>query len=203
MAFIPLFNGVKVEVKFTLAGQLVVNVYHFESVDPIVTANLTALAALIKAAWIAEQQGAMSSLLSLNEIVCTDVSEEEGLQVIYTAGLPEVGESASPGLPNNVALVVKNFTDQIGRSRRGRTYIAGITETDVNANIPSNVFAAACVAYHTAIAEDALAAGFIFGVASYQHNNAPRVTAEFTPFTGFSVDMVTDSQRRRLPGRGA
>jgi len=202
MAFITLPGGVKVEVKFTVNGQVVVNIYHFTTSDPITTVNLSLLCEAIKSAWQANLRAACSDQTSLVELIATDVSEEDGIQVSYTTGLPDAGDDPVDTLPNNVAIVISNKSVFTGRSRRGRTYVAGFSRGFVDDNTPSPTLISALLAYQADVKLNAAAEGFDVGVASYVNDGAPRTTALFTTYTAFTVDAVTDSQRRRLPGRG-
>lgn len=203
MAFIPLIGGVKVEVKFLKNGQLVVNVYHFLSANALTTINLSALAAVIKTAWNDNLKTSMTNNISLEEIILTDAENETGLQLTYTSGLPLAGTGGVEDLPSNVAVVISNRSGLTGRSQRGRTYIAGMVPSTVTGNTVGSGLQTAMVAYHTDIMVEADLLDFSFGVASYISAGAPRSEAQFTVFNAFQVENITDSQRRRLPGRGA
>lgn len=202
MAFIPLPGGMKAEVKFSLAGELMVNVYHFKSSVPIGSANLSAIAQLIYEAWVTNLQPLQGTAVSLQEIVVTDVSEEDGIQVTWVDSLPDDGTATGDLLPFNVAVVISNRTGFTGRSRRGRTYIGGFTEPNVAGSTPVTAILTGLLAYHIEIADVALSNDAEFGVASYVADGTPRTEALFTAYDTFGVDGVTDSQRRRLPGRG-
>lgn len=203
MAFIPFIGGVKVEMKFLKNGQLVVNVYHFHTDDPITTVNLTALATVLKNSWAANIRGATGTSMQLEEIIATDMSSPTGHQVTYVTGLPLIGTASGDDLPSNVAVVISNKSTLIGRSQRGRTYMTGMVASAITGNTVGSGLQALYVAYHMDILIDTEPEGFEFGVASYQQDNAPRLFAAFTGFSSFQVENITDSQRRRLPGRGA
>jgi len=136
------------------------------------------------------------------EIIATDISEEDGIQVSYTTGLPLTGSDAVDTLPNNCALVISNRSVFTGRSRRGRTYIAGFSRGFVDDNVPSGALVAAALAYHAEISDNAGEEAFNFGVASYVNDGVARDEALFTGYSSFTADLIMDSQRRRLPGRG-
>lgn len=202
MAFVPLPLGMKAEVKFSLAGELMVNVYHFQSLEPISTFNMTAIASILKTAWANNVQDLQGAGVTLQEIVVTDVSEEDGLQVTFVDGLPAAGEALGDLLPFNVAVVISNKTGFTGRSRRGRTYVGGFTENFVAGSTPDTDILVNLLAYHIEIADNVLGVEAEMGVASYISDGVPRTEALFTPYSVFTVDGVTDSQRRRLPERG-
>lgn len=202
MAFVPLPLGFKAEVKFSLAGELMVNVYHFKSTVPVTTVNMTIIAEIIRDAWVAQVQDLQGAAVSLQEIVMTDISVEDGAQVIFVDDLPQAGQALGELLPFNVAVVISNKSGFTGRSRNGRTYIGGFTENFVAGSTPAIEILTNLLAYHITIADSAGAADASFGVASYISDGEPRTEAVFTPYDVFTVDGVTDSQRRRLPGRG-
>lgn len=202
MAFIPLPNGLKVELKFTLAGQLMVNVFHVTSTQAIISANLSAIAAAFYTAWDANMRPLQGVATGLQEIVVTDVSQDDGIQVVYTTGLPAAGTATGDLLPFNVAMVSSNKSLNTGRSRRGRTYWGGFTEPNFAGSTPVTAVLTGILAFNNDLVSELGGIGATWGVASYVSAGVPRVTALFTPFTAFTVDGVTDSQRRRLPGRG-
>lgn len=202
MAFIPLPFGLKAEMKYTIQGEVMVNIYHFRSEVAILAVNMNALAEILRDAWIGNIQALQGADVSLQEIVVTDVSEEDGLQITFADALPDAGTATGELLPFNVAIVVTNRTDFIGRSRRGRTYYGGFTEPNVSGSTPVTAVLTGLLTFHTAVGLSVQGIDMTFGVASYYTNNAPRAEALFTPYTQFTADAVTDSQRRRLPGRG-
>lgn len=199
MPFIPLPNGVRAVLEFNLAGELVVNVFHFTCDSAITTVNLTALGEVLADMWANDLVGLFSTDMSLQQIVLTDVSTEDSIQVTYTTDLPEPGVAGGDAAPNNVAVCSTYRTERIGRSYRGRTYWAGLDETLIVNNTPNSSIVTNIL---TALADMIIAAdvmGFTFVVASYRHNNAPRVTGVATPITALTMDTRSDSQRRRLP----
>lgn len=202
MAFIPLPNGIKVELKFTMGGELMVNVFHVTSVNPLITANLTDVCIAILSAWNDNMKPLQGAGVSLQEIVATDVSEEDGEQLVYVTGLPTAGTATGDLLPANVAVVSSNKSVYTGRSRRGRTYWGGFTEPNMAGSVPVTAVLTGILGFNNDFVTALDGADLVWGVASYVSEGTPRVTALFTPFTAFTVDQVSDSQRRRLPGRG-
>lgn len=200
MAFIPLPNGVRVAMEYTLQGELIVNVYHFTTASPITTVNLTALAAVLADMFITDMAGLYSTDLSLQQVVATDVSEADGIQIVYNTGLPVAGGSANDSAPNNVAVVMSLRTGLTGRSRRGRNYYGGIDETLIAGNTPSAGFQSNMFTANDNMQLAADTLGFTWVVASYRHLGAPRVTALATPITTLIMDARSDSMRKRLPG---
>lgn len=207
MPFIPFTRGIKVAMEYNLAGQLVVNVYHIQSEDAIITANLEAIAAIFLDFWDTEftapMKASFTSDIALERIVVTDVSVADGEQYVEEPGTPIPGTNSGDSVPNNVAWVCSMRSTFTGRSRRGRNYYAGLPETLVVNNIVDAGHVLDMLENIVRLADKLDAEGFPLGVASYYTLGAPRATALFTAFTSFGGDTVVDSQRRRLPGRGA
>lgn len=127
--------------------------------------------------------------------------------IISSTGAAVPGTSASPALPNEVALVVTLRTGQVGRSMRGRLYIPGWATNALGAG---NVAAAAVVTalnnWAGQLTPTLAAQGYTFvigqraraaytGVSGTQH---PARAATSTQITSTTVrDNHWDSQRRR------
>jgi hypothetical protein len=106
-------------------------------------------------------------------------------------------------LPNNAALVVTQYTDQRGRSFRGRNYIPGLPQSDLED--PSHVTptqAADWAAVWADLFSTMTTGGYTPVVTSYSFNKVPRTTAVSTPISSVAANNELDSQRRRLAGRG-
>jgi len=203
MAFIPVPNGVRVALEQSLDGQLVVNVYYVDKPAPIITADLTTIATIFRDWWIGDLSVPLANDLALNAVVATDVSIEGGSQVTLTASLPAIGGSAVAAVPNNVALCVTRYTLFTGRSRRGRSYYAGLTEGIVTNNTVVAPQLATILAAQGQLSLDLQAAGFRWVVASFVSGGVPRVTADVRGVASFAANNRVDTQRRRLPGEGA
>jgi hypothetical protein len=89
-----------------------------------------------------------------------------------------------------------------GRSFRGRTFYAGIANTEVSDNLISTTLAANLLADATTLLNDLIAGGHNLVVFSQYADGAPRVTGVGTPINQAIIDNRIDTQRRRLPGTG-
>lgn len=202
MAFIPISDTMKVALEYTLNGQLVVNVYHVASPDPIVSADLTGIAAVFASWWSVNMRQNFSNQMSLNRIVVTDMTTEGGEQVDYVTGLPSLGTIVGAPAPNNVAVVTSLRTGFSGRSNRGRKYWAGISSAEVTDNFISTTLGAALLADMVSLDSAISSAGFSLVVASLFHDGAPRLAGVVREVTSFIQDLRIDTQRRRLPLEG-
>lgn len=202
MAFIPLPNGFKIALEFNLNGQAVVNVYHTTSAVPVNTTNLTALANVFISWWTTQQRQNFSNQMSLLNVLVTDIRVEDGQQVQVPLTINNAGTIATAPSPNNVAVVTSWRTGFSGRSFRGRTYLAGIANTEVSDNVISGTLISNLLLDATGLISDLITAGHNLVVFSQYNNGAPRVTGVGTPINSVIIDSRIDTQRRRLPGVG-
>jgi len=203
MPFIPAENTARIIMGFTQAGQQVMNQFYAKFPTQPDKDDLSALAVVIKAWYENFLQDLQSTAVSLVRIELTDITEEAGQQVIYTAGLPLSGNDGGTPLPNNVTVSTKLTTGFSGRSKRGRQYFIGLVNTHlVDSNhITLDMIVDLQNAYSALI--DAITdAGWTMVIASFVSGGLPRTTAELTEVISSSVNSTLDSQRRRLPERG-
>jgi hypothetical protein len=204
MPFVPIPNTVKVETCFSWDSQAVENVYHVRVSGDINEALLDNLNSLFYTWWSQYPANLQANTLLVTRTIISDASQQYGVAKEYAPGVINAGQvTNSPALPNNVSVAVKWNTGLRGRSYRGRTYHLGLYEAAVTGNnvIPTTV--AALISAYTALMTTLDAQGYELVVASRFQGNLPRVTGVATPALTVTCDSTIDSQRRRLPGRGA
>lgn len=200
MAFIPVPNVAQVTVLQTLFGQEVNNVLHFARAGGWDASNLESLAGLVLASWTVNVIPEQSADLVLDGVRARDLSTADGLQVEVAPAEAVTGGVGQPSLPGNVAFCVTHRTAFIGRSRRGRTYVAGIGEDQVTGNSLAAPVASDLVLAFNTLRATTNASGYFFCVVSRFTNGDPRPEGISTVVTGsFAVDLRVDSQRGRLP----
>lgn len=202
MAFIPVPLTAQVATRFLWDSQEVANVYHVTNPGGWDGGTLTDVASIFANWWDVELQPGIASSCSLVEVAATDISVAGGRGVLYTTGLPLVGGSADPSLPNSVTVAVKWATGFTGRSYRGRTYHIGLVEPQVTNNTVVSGYVTTLTAAYNALRTSLAAEGYTLVVASRYADKAPREEGITTPITAASVNPIVDVQRRRLPGRG-
>jgi hypothetical protein len=205
MAFIPLPFGIKVEVSWTTGSGIAVCVFFNQKTvsTPVTTTDLTNAISLYDA-WRTAIRPIQSTQVGVAGIRATDWSVPEGASQFTAPSANVFGTNTLPSLPMNVAMCASHYTGFIGRSRRGRSYIPGLGENVVAVgDILGALFRNYAVTAFAALRASSLAASQAQVVASFQHNGAPRVTGLGTVVLTTAVDQYSDSQRRRLAGRGA
>ena len=206
MPFIPTPNAVQAELIYNWDSQICETVLDYVKASPWNSDSMAELAEGLLETWNANLKGSMPTTLSLIGVRVTDISSQTGPVVEQGIGLPSVGTAASPSLPNNVAIVFTKRTGLRGRSYRGRIYHPGLLESNVVGNTVDAVTAAALrskweafLAIPLTVAADEA----LMVVVSRQNNNVPRAEGVATLVENLTTDGIVDSQRRRLPRRGA
>jgi len=203
MAFIPATWIVEAAMKYILGGQEIRNIIHIDPHESPSTSLLTDAANLVNDWAIAELLPLLSQDLALYEVGTKDLSIETGA-VSAAVNVPaEAGQVAADSLPNNVALVVTLPTLLTGRSYRGRFYIPGLPETQISNNTAGLLWAADLVDAFVSLIADLNAVGWDLVITSYFTGGAPRASAVSTIVSNVVLNLITDSQRRRLPQRGS
>jgi hypothetical protein len=189
----------------TLFGQNVQNVMHAIKVGggAFTTTDLDDLALSFASGWALAMLGQQSQDITYGTCVVTDISGPGGAQSIGTALVGQVGGIVSDSLPGNVAYALKLATGHIGRSFRGRIFIAGIPQSVASGNIVNSTWRANTVDAMIQTVNQCTGDGFQLCIVSRQVNGVvltPPATRVITSVT--SVDDVLDSMRSRLTGRG-
>lgn len=204
MAFIPCPNIAEFRLQYLWDLQQCENVFHVYKSAGWTADDLNTVGGTFANWWTSELFAEVSNTVTLQRIMTRDLTTESGVGTEVLLGLPANGQRTSAALPNSVSLAVKWGTGLAGRSYRGRTFHIGLCDDQVTGN---TVLAATQTSLKTKydfirIALDNALLGVEFGVLSRYHNGAPRAAGILTPITGVGIDPVTDTQRRRSPGRG-
>lgn len=198
-------DTIRVEFRYTWDGQKVMNRLHFLR-DAAFNANtLQELGNSLYIWWSTSLAAVQATTVSLRQIYLQDVSEENGTVLEYTQNLPASGGDAWASMPNNVTCAFALRTGRSGRSYNGRIYHVGLTEDSVtNSYIQPIRFTQMLDAYsELRTIEGANGTNFTIAVASAVSGGVERSVGVVTPVLSVTGDASVDSQRRRLPGRGA
>lgn len=204
MAFVPVPTTAKVEMIFSYNGLFCENVYHVEKATNYSESDLITLAQAFISWWNTNIKTFVPDDCVLYNVICTALDSDTSPAIEYSIGLPSAGSATSSApLPNNVTVCIRWLTGYRGRSYRGRTFHIGLVEASVNGNEIEGSTLTQLVEGYNQLIDDMQDLEANLGVVSYVENKIPRTTGVFTPITSATVDVFVDSQRRRLPGRGA
>lgn len=204
MAFIPTPQGISVEFRYTVGGQQTENVIAVRSEDSAPSFVLAdvgqACLEWAEASYMPQQ----SEDVTLREVYVTDITSDSGGTYTATPLAPVVGGITEPVVANNVAFCLSLRTAKRGRSYRGRWYVGGFTRLAVTDSAIPLSFANVLVGLMEDLQTAINAVGCTWCVLSKRNGGNPRTEGVLTPITAITfADLVVDSQRRRLPGRGA
>lgn len=200
---------IAINVSGHLFDELAENIFYVET-DATVTSAMLEEVAGITANWVASDQlPLLNSGYIADRVVCTDQTASPGLQFINidNQGNPG-GLSGSAALPQNCTFAVHRNTGLSGKGAKSRIYWPGLQQNQTTAPgevsaTTANAFVDACESLRTAL-EAGTEAGYTYGYISRVLNGVERTNGLFVPVIGHSyTDLHMDSQRRRLPGRGA
>lgn len=203
MAFVPTSNVCRAEIRMTYDGQQIENTLYFQSEGGFTEERLGLVGEDLILWWNQSLAPSLVVDCQLREVYVVDLSSETAPAVTSTPPTVSTGALDTAGIAGNVALCVSFRTAARGRSARGRNYVSGTarnswTESRIDPAIANQILIAYRSFLGTGAPEDS-----VWGVVSTQHNKLPRTAGLFQPITAVTlVDMVADSQRRRLPGRG-
>lgn len=209
MAFIPGPKVAMVTVNATIDEQELQNTLYFRLNAPAPSWPQVSLELLVKEVrdyWASAWQPTASDRITFRGVEASDLTSADGITAAIDWGLPATGGQSLALLPNNCSLAVSFRTARRGRSYRGRNYIVGIPENQVVSNEVDGAWAEAARAFYEGIlTQDWTAPGDLctWGVFSRYANGDPRPVGVFEPITSVTLtNLVIDSQRNRLPGRG-
>lgn len=202
--FQPVPNTVQCEAIFMLFNQVIENVYYIQVPGGVDAPTIQDCANLV-GNWIEDTLlPQLSNNLTFLRVEAKNLSIESGGEAVYNAATGVIGGSPDASEPGNVAFCVTLRTASSGRSYRGRKYFSGIA---VSQRVGNTVLPA----YGNAL-RDALntlitvlaAVEKVLVIVSRIQDHVALTTAVATPVTAaVATNFDTDSQRRRLNGRGS
>jgi len=205
MAFIPLPGGIKVEVSWETGSGIAVCIHWLQkaAAGTVTSTDLSNGISLLDT-WRTALRPLQPAGVIIAGIRATDWSVPDGATQFNVPSANIAGTNVSPQLPLNVAVCATHYTGLTGRSRRGRNYIPGLGESVVSVgDIVLAGMRTTIINAYQALTLAAIGVSIPFVVASFRANNLPRITGLGTVILQTAVDQYSDSQRRRLAGRGA
>lgn len=203
MAFIPVTDVVLAELVFNQLGETTENTLYFRSATGWDIDSMVDLAEQLKAWWTAERRPGVPNTISLVSVKVTDLTTQSSPGIIDVNGLPLAGQATAEALPNNVTASISFLTALRGRSFRGRNYVIGMTDLHVAGNVISPAFIEEITTAYEELGTYVISNDAEHVVVSRYADLQPRVTGVATAVTGYQMENIVDSQRRRLPKRGA
>lgn len=204
MAFIPVPNTAEVILQGSINAHDAFITLNFEQADPFTIGDLEALLTAVEDWWDNHLTDELCSAYLLPSIKAVALQTDSAPTVTDTAFTHHSGQQAVAPVQDNVAMVVSHYTDNRGRSFRGRNYIpalpAGYLDT-------SSTFAETHVDDMTAVYEALQTimndTPFTHVVVSRYTGGAPRLLGLTTPVVRYQAKRSIGTQRRRVTGYGS
>lgn len=203
--FIPAPKVAKLQIILLNDGQRTENVLHFVKSAGWDLSGLIALAASVIGNWTSTVGLVTSTQAQLLTVIADNMAVEAGEHYEVTPTSPIMGGDSAAPLPNNCSFKLRFGTGLRGKSYRGGIYHSGMTEAFVTKSELASVKATAIRdAWDNLTSQMAHDSSSNLGIVSYCHARVWRTTAIASNVVSIDyADLVVDSQRRRLPGRGS
>lgn len=198
--FVPFSTGMQVNIRWTLQGEPIEMVLGFDygtvgfaDAAPLVWGRLDSL-------WD-DIRGIASPAMVSTDTYMVDLTNQFAGSASFGPFSSPAGSTSGLVKPNNVAFVITHRTAARGKSFRGRSYIAGWTDSTVTGNYLGVAYADGLAASFNSMRTDLALDDIKFCVLSRRINGAWRENGVATPVTlSLYRDLALDSQRGRLPG---
>jgi hypothetical protein len=203
MAFIPTAGAVRVDIQFVQTGQQIHNIIWARREAAWTQTEREGLADAIETWWTTTARSHFTNNIALSQITVVNQDAFNSPSTVHVVSPTVAGTVAQNSVPTNAALCATLRTDLRGRSFRGRMYLAGWSQTEMNNAITATTtLIANLIADLVALKGVIDALGAIWVIVSKWSNKVPRAAGLCTPITAVSMDQYIDSQRRRLGLRG-
>jgi hypothetical protein len=205
MTFVGKEDVVQANLRFSLYEQQIENTLYFQyKTTGVDVAAMQVLGQDLITWWDAYIPTALVNDLVMREVYLTDLSTQTSPTVTVVPGTTVAGASSADSVPNNVTLCVSFRTSGRGRSARGRNYISGFSEGAVTGNqFDPSIAEDIRAGYEELLDATTFTGDWAWVVYSRFENGLPRSEGLVLPVDAVVLtDLVVDSQRRRLPGRG-
>lgn len=202
MEFVPAEKCARASLIFSIGTGIAVNTLWVQNTaEDWSVPTLATLCGILRDWWDTNWKSKVTNEVTLNSIVAKDWAVKDS----YAYELPcnIVGTRGNDAvLPMNVTAAVKFLTGRAGRSFRGRNFVVGLCKSQVMGDGILTQVRDDILAAYNALQADLSEDTFQHVVVSFQHDKVKLVTGMVTAVQSYNMDVVLDSQRRRLAGRG-
>lgn len=203
--FVPVPNVLMVEFRFDFNGVMCENVMYFRKQDLSVIESSDALALLTQLGANWEDTAASLTIpqCTLKEVYGTDLTTDLAPTYAVTVDVP--GTASGVVMPGNVTVTTSFRSAGRGKSSRGRNYWVGIPSGAIDGDIVNGTFLSNVIIYYLTMRDaiDDLSPSWEHVIVSKMSEGEWREVGYVQAVTSyFHADTTSDSQRRRLTGRG-
>jgi len=200
MAFQQVEDTVSIELRLTVDGTPIENIFYAKKEGGYTQPQLQALADAVEEWYVTELRPFLSNDTIYREVYVKGLNDAADVQATANAEAGAAG-SGGTGMPANVAKAVKLSTGLTGRNARGRVFIGGMSTTALaGRNHIVQGFADDLIAALEALKLVITGLSFIWVIVSRYKDGVKRATGETFEVTEVGVtNLTTDSMRGRLP----
>ena len=200
MPFQQVPNTASIEVRFSIGGQDVENIFYAKKNTPYTESEIVALANAVDE-WVSvELMEHLSGNITYRETHVRGLNDATDLQHTADDFRGAVGLGGG-GLPANVAKAITLSSGLTGRNARGRVFLSGMTSAGL-ADIGhfSQGYVDGLLEALDALKVIIQGLGWLWVIVSRYKDGAPRAVAETYLITSIGTsNLTTDSMRGRLP----
>jgi hypothetical protein len=185
----PFYDAYEVVVHYTLPdAEQAVNIFHILNNSAMTQQDAADINVVFTNAYQDHLKALQHPSVVFDQLTVTDLNTDTGLQAVFVHGIN--GTAGGQPMPNQIAALISWKTAYRTRNYRGRSYIAGFTESNSDGNYMNETVRSGLSAYALQL-ETSLPA--LLGVLS-------RKTGLGRPITGHSVNTNWKTMRRRTAG---
>lgn len=200
MPFVPVANTMRVAITYEdNAGNQAANVFHVRTLDPpLIETALSDVADAIET-WLDATWAAFTpTTWRAVDLDILDLTAEDSFYL--NRALDVQGLDTAEPLPSTVTIAISFRSAFAGRSRRGRLYHVGMSDSRVAGDYVTEAAATAYINGYELLRSGLIAADNQLVIVSYVEDGVPRVTPLVTPVTSVTLtDRKVDQQKRRKP----
>lgn len=197
MGFVPTTDGARIVINWVKGTETFSYVFYATKAGYDLTA-LQALAAGVDAVHNATVKSYFGNQVTYNNTTCYDARTLDG-PMVANVDHTGAGTNAQETLPLNLCVCVTMRTAGRGRSSRGRKYITGFTEGNIQQGVWQGSCTANALLYVTNIHNAIATAGWSHVIRSIQENGVELTTANVRAVTSMTVrSAMVATQRRRV-----
>lgn len=200
--FIPAEETAQVALRALQDGQQIEHVFYVKAAAPLVPGDLSEIALAVSDWFTDHYAPLLVSTVTGVEVVVTDWSTDAGPRVVSRDIAGIAGGDGTLPAPNNVSFKIA-FSAGVRGAHAGGPFVYGLPANKIDASTLDVTLANDLVNAWVLLGTDLLALDYQLVVVQNCEDNAWLTIALVHPIAGITyTDLVVDSQRRRLPGRG-
>ncbi len=198
MAFQSVPHVVQVELHYTIGDQFGMNRVMADVGHEVTAADLETAATEVDGWFTGDVLPSVSQDLALFQTRAVDLEHETSGEFVVFHTPAVQGSVTEVSLPAEAALVTSLRTNSLGRSYRGRFYLAGLPRSQqADPQHMQSTYSAAVNDMFVSLISVLNAAGYALGVVSRVADGVARAVGIITEVTGLITNNRIDSQRRR------